>query len=72
MCCGSRMWIDDAKPIFVVILRDTDQWTVEVEWPDGTIEQALSVKSALAARNWISQNSQAWIKGRTASIPASL
>jgi hypothetical protein len=32
------MLIDDIKPIFVIVLRENDQLTVEVEWPDGTIE----------------------------------
>jgi hypothetical protein len=56
------MLIDDIKPIFVIVLRETDQWTVEVEWPGGTIEQAVSVKSASSARNWIGHDSPAWIK----------
>ena len=62
------MSIESPTPLFAVILRETDQWTVEAEWPDGTIEQAIAVKSESAARRWISQNSQSWIRDRTAPI----
>ena len=27
------------KPIFHVILSDRDEWAVEVEWPDRTLER---------------------------------
>jgi hypothetical protein len=53
-----------AKPIFAVILRDGDRWTVEAEWPDGTIEQAIVVKSASDARSWINNTAEAWVRGR--------
>jgi len=66
------MLINDTKPIFVVVLRETERWTVEVEWPDGTIEEAVSAKSASAARNWINQSSRVWIEHRTAEIPTLL
>jgi hypothetical protein len=54
----------NSKPIFAVILRDGDQWTVEAEWPDGTIEQAVVAKSASDALGWINHISESWITGR--------
>jgi hypothetical protein len=27
------------KPVLYVILSDRDQWAVEAEWPDGTLER---------------------------------
>jgi hypothetical protein len=52
------------KPIFAVILRENDQWTVEAEWPDGTIDEVVVVKSATAAWKWISHNSESWVRDR--------
>jgi hypothetical protein len=54
----------NAKPIFAVILRDGDQWTVEAEWPDGTIEQAAVAKSASDAWGWINNTAVAWVTDR--------
>jgi hypothetical protein len=54
----------NSKPIFAVILRDGDEWTVEAEWPDGTIEQVTVAKSASDARTWINHISESWIRDR--------
>jgi hypothetical protein len=54
----------NSHPIFAVILRDGDQWTVEAEWPDGTIEQATVANSASDAWGWINNTSEAWVTGR--------
>ena len=58
------MRIEFSKPLFVVILRSGENWTVEAEWPDGTIEQAAEVKSASEAWGWIDQSSESWIADR--------
>jgi hypothetical protein len=52
------------KPIFCVILGDGQRWTVEVEWPDGTIEQVNEFQQHSDATDWISDQSQAWLQDR--------
>lgn len=32
------------KPTFCIVLGDADNWSVEAEWPDGTIERVISFK----------------------------
>ena len=53
-------------PIFCVVLGDAEHWSVEAEWPDGTIEQVDIFKAHLAAINWIRTQFQSWVQGRTA------
>jgi len=53
------------KPIFSVVLNDGNQWSVEAEWPDGTIERIDTFKAHNEAVNWLSRQSQAWLEGRT-------
>jgi len=33
------------KPIFCVVLSGSEQWLIEAEWPDGTIEQIDAFKA---------------------------
>ncbi len=47
------------KPVFCVILRDGQQWAVEAEWPDGTIEQVDTFKAHFEALNWVNDLSEA-------------
>jgi hypothetical protein len=49
------------KPIFHVILGDRDQWVVEVEWPDGTLERVNSFKDHGSAANWVTTQSETWV-----------
>jgi hypothetical protein len=58
------MAIEHQRPTFSVVLQDGDQWTVEAEWPDGTIEQAAAVESEAAGFFWLRELSEAWIKNR--------
>jgi hypothetical protein len=37
------------KPIFCVVLSSGEQWAVEAEWPDGTIEQIDTFKAHFEA-----------------------
>ena len=37
------------KPIFCIVLGDGDRWSVEAEWPDGTIELVDAFKAQLDA-----------------------
>jgi hypothetical protein len=38
-----------ANPLFHVSLGDRDEWVIEAEWPDGTLEQVTSFKTHSAA-----------------------
>lgn len=48
------------KPIFYVVLSDLDQWAVEAEWPDGTLERVDTFKEHSAAASWIATQSEPW------------
>ncbi len=50
-----------SKPIFFVV-RDAGDWAVEAEWPDGTIERVKTFKAELAALDWLSWQSHAWLE----------
>jgi hypothetical protein len=52
------------KPIFCVVLRDGDKWSVEAEWPDGTIEQIDTFNGHSEATSWVSAQSEAWVQER--------
>ena len=56
-----------AKPIFCVVLGDAQYWSVEAEWPDGTIEKVETFKHYLEAINWLSADSEAWVTARGVS-----
>jgi hypothetical protein len=51
------------KPIFFVV-RDAADWSVDAEWPDGTIERVKTFKAELAALDWLSWQSHAWLEWR--------
>jgi hypothetical protein len=51
------------KPIFCV-LTDGENWLVEAEWPDGTIEEVDSFKAYFEAMHWVSTQSEAWLENR--------
>jgi hypothetical protein len=59
------------EPIFCVVLGDAENWSVEAEWPDGTIEPVHTLKAYFEAMNWVRTQSQLWLQSRTAdsSIP---
>ena len=56
------------KPILQVILGDGDQWAVEAEWPDGTLERINTFNNHSSATGWISTQSEAWLEVRTSSV----
>jgi hypothetical protein len=51
------------RPIFHLILSDGDQWVVEAEWPDGTLESVNTFKDHASAAYWISARSETWDGG---------
>ena len=52
------------KPVFHVILTDRDEWAVEVEWPDGTLERINTFKAHILATTWVANQSDVWLKVR--------
>jgi hypothetical protein len=52
------------KPIFYAVLGEGQRWRVEVEWPDGTIEQVDEFKLFSEATDWICSQSETWWQRR--------
>jgi hypothetical protein len=42
---SDRMIKPAEKPLFHVSVSDRDDWLVEVEWPDGTLERVRTFKN---------------------------
>jgi hypothetical protein len=40
---------------------DCDEWAVEVERPDGTLERINTHKDYSSAANWVATQSEAWL-----------
>ena len=55
------------KPVFFVT-KTADDWSVEAEWPDGTIETVKTFEAELAALDWLSWQSQTWLEWRGAGF----
>jgi hypothetical protein len=53
----------EANPLFHVSLGDRDEWVVEAEWPDGTLERVSTFKNHSAAVHWIATTSESWLNG---------
>ena len=60
----ARMVQIERKPIFFVVKKGSDEWCVEAEWPDGTIEKVKAFKAELEAINWLSWQSRTWLEWR--------
>jgi hypothetical protein len=52
------------KPIFCLLLSDGQRWSVEAEWPDGTIEQVNTFKGYFEAASWLTTQSECWLRER--------
>jgi hypothetical protein len=48
------------RPFFHVKLSDGDQWLVEAEWPDGTLEVVNTFNDHASAVNWMNSRSETW------------
>jgi hypothetical protein len=46
------------KPFFHVILSDRDEWVVEAEWSDSTLERVSTFGDYSAAADWIANQSE--------------
>jgi hypothetical protein len=51
-------------PLFCVVLRDGDEWFIEAEWRDGSIEHVRTFKAHSDAVNWVKTRSEAWLHDR--------
>jgi hypothetical protein len=65
--CNANATTSVTGPLFCIVLRDGDQWLVEVEWRDGTIEHVKSFGCYSDAAEWLSTGSIAWLDTRLAS-----
>jgi hypothetical protein len=52
------------EPFFHIILTDRDEWAVEVEWSDSTLERVSAFSDHWAAADWIAHQSEAWLAAR--------
>lgn len=52
------------RPLFHVVLGDGDQWLIEAEWPDGSIEPVQAFKAHSEAANWVKTHSETWLQER--------
>ena len=47
-----------------MILTDRDEWAVEVEWDDGTLERINNFKAHFLAADWVRNRSEVWLQER--------
>ena len=52
------------KPFFHIILGDRDQWVIEAEWSDSTLERVSTFRDYSAATDWIANQSEPWLAAR--------
>lgn len=56
--------VNALRPIFCVVFGDGDEWLIEAEWPDGSLEHICAFKAHFEAVNWITTHSEAWLQKR--------
>ena len=49
------------KALFHIVLSDRDEWAVEAEWSDSTLERVNTFRDYSAATDWIANQSEAWL-----------
>jgi hypothetical protein len=59
-----EMGTTEGRPLFHVVLSDGDQWLVEAEWPDGTLEPVNTFNDHASAVNWMNTRTETWIGHR--------
>jgi hypothetical protein len=55
------------KPILFVVKADGN-WTIQAEWPDGTVKEIKTFKRELHALDWLTWQSQTWLAWREADF----
>jgi hypothetical protein len=61
-----RLWYRTdmpSKPIFFVV-KTNSNWTIQAEWPDGTVEEIKTFTRELQALDWLTWQSQTWLAWR--------
>jgi hypothetical protein len=43
--------VNALRPIFCVVLGDGDEWLIEAEWPDGSLEHICAFRAHFEAVN---------------------
>jgi hypothetical protein len=65
--CRAAFWCHmtmlSSKPIFFVV-KTNGSWTVQAEWPDGTVEEIKTFTRELQALDWLTWQSQTWLAWR--------
>jgi hypothetical protein len=52
------------KPFFCIVLSGDRKWTIDAEWPDGTIEQIESFDGRIDAVQWLRTRTDEWLRER--------
>ena len=47
---------------FHISLFDREEWVIEAEWPEGTLEQVTSFNTQSATADWIATASKTWLR----------
>jgi hypothetical protein len=53
---------EESSILFHIILSDRDEWAIEAEWPNGTLERIAAFKKHSEATDWIANRSKAWLQ----------
>ncbi len=61
---------DTRKPFFCIVLSGNRKWTIDAEWPDGTIEQNEAFDGRLDAVKWLSSQAEEWLRERSDCHPS--
>ena len=70
---SEKLLMDDVmqgarKPLFYVVKSSSDDWSIDAEWPDGTLERVKTFKAELQALDWLSWQSRTWLEWRGADF----
>jgi hypothetical protein len=55
---------DTRRPFFCIVLRGDRAWTIDAEWPDGTIEEIETFDGRLDAVKWLCNQTEEWLRER--------
>jgi hypothetical protein len=50
------------RPFVYVVLGDGDQWVIEAEWPDGSVESIRTFRAYAEAVSWVKTHSATWMR----------
>jgi hypothetical protein len=61
-CMVQRNTANVQRPFVYVVLGDGDQWVIEAEWPDGSIEPIRTFRAHAEAVDWVKTHSATWMR----------